>query len=424
MKLNVNGTDVEVDDRHEQSPLLWVLRDVLRLRGTKFGCGIGQSAACTVLIDGQNEKSCQTPAGRAQGRVITTVEGVAGPVADAVRDAWHQDNVVQCGYCQPGQTLAAIALLTDNPSPDDATISRWMNGNLCRCGTYPRSEARSTLRQKSLPTVTNPHGWSSSRNPRRCLSPTPTSPIPYIRTSASRATARSSCSRPRSRWVKARTPGWRRSLPRNSTPTSNRSALSMRRTAAGVTGTSTATPRLVATFQITGNSNSTAGNWMRYRLIAAQARARLVAAAAERWNVSAEDIIVEAGVLRHPSGHRATFGDLAAGAEQLEVPDGVVPKERAAYRLIGRDGRLRVDAPAKILGRTTYTIDVDLPDLLTAVVMHPPRFGATVAAIDDRAALTVPGVVAVVQTDDGVAAVGETPHDAWLALPRTRRHVG
>ena len=138
MKLTVNGAEAEVDDRFANSPLLWVLRDVLGLRGTKYGCGIGQCAACTVLIDGLNTKSCQTPAERVVGKAVTTVEGATGPVVDAVRDAWHQGNVIQCGYCQPGQTLAATALLTDTPSPDDADINDWMNGNLCRCGTYPR----------------------------------------------------------------------------------------------------------------------------------------------------------------------------------------------------------------------------------------------------------------------------------------------
>ena len=138
MHLTVNGTDVEIDDRHESTPLLWVLRDVLGLPGTKFGCGAGFCAACTVLVDGHNEKSCQLRAGRAVGRQITTVEAASGPVVDAVRDAWHRDNVVQCGYCQPGQTLAAAALLETDGSPDDAAISRWMNGNICRCGTYPR----------------------------------------------------------------------------------------------------------------------------------------------------------------------------------------------------------------------------------------------------------------------------------------------
>jgi aerobic-type carbon monoxide dehydrogenase small subunit (CoxS/CutS family) len=111
VKLNVNGADVEVDDRFTGSPLLWVLRDVLELHGPKYGCGIGFCAACTVLIDGHNTKSCQTPAGTAVGKAVTTVEGASGPVIDAIRDAWYRGNVVQCGYCQPGQTPAAAALL-------------------------------------------------------------------------------------------------------------------------------------------------------------------------------------------------------------------------------------------------------------------------------------------------------------------------
>jgi aerobic-type carbon monoxide dehydrogenase small subunit (CoxS/CutS family) len=151
MRLNVNGADVEMDDRYSTTPLLWVLRDVLGLQGTKFGCGAGFCAACTVLIDGKNEKSCQTPAGRAVRRVVTTVEGVSGRTADAVREAWYRGNVVQCGYCQPGQTLASIALLETNPAPDDPTISRWMNGNLCRCGTYLRIR-KAIHKAASLPT--------------------------------------------------------------------------------------------------------------------------------------------------------------------------------------------------------------------------------------------------------------------------------
>jgi isoquinoline 1-oxidoreductase subunit alpha len=106
--------EVEVDDRYAKTPLLWVLRDVLGMRGTKYGCGAGLCAASTVLIDGRSMKACRT---------------------------WYRGNVVQCGYCQPGQTLAAISLLTSNPEPDDAAIDTWMSGNLCRCDTYPRIRA-------------------------------------------------------------------------------------------------------------------------------------------------------------------------------------------------------------------------------------------------------------------------------------------
>jgi isoquinoline 1-oxidoreductase subunit beta len=155
-------------------------------------------------------------------------------------------------------------------------------------------------------------------------------------------------------------------------------------------------PDLGSAFQLTGASNSMKGLWVRYRLAAARARARLVAAAAEAWQVPADEVEVEDGFLRHESGKRATFAELSAQAEQLPVPDGVQPKDSADYKLIGREGRLRVDAVPKILGTTHFTIDQSLPGMLTAVVLHPPRFGATVAAVDDRAALAEAGVTAVV----------------------------
>src|SRR5579859_5827351 len=172
MQLTVNGSEVDVDDRHAKTPLLWVLRDVLGMHGTKFGCGIGYCAACTVLLDGKNTKSCQTAAERAVGKSIVTVEGVSGPVVDAVRDAWYRGNVVQCGYCQPGQTLAAISLLESNPAPDAAQIALWMNGNLCRCGTYPRIQNAIQVAAQTLAAGAQPRPLSA----RPELDPAPLSP--------------------------------------------------------------------------------------------------------------------------------------------------------------------------------------------------------------------------------------------------------
>ena len=151
-------------------------------------------------------------------------------------------------------------------------------------------------------------------------------------------------------------------------------------------------------------------------MVAAQARARLVAAAAELWQVPAGEIQVDSSVLSHAIGRRATFGELAARAEQLPIPEGVEPKAADSYKQIGQEGRLRIDAPAKILGQTRYTIDVNLPDLLTAAVLHPPRFGANAASVNDEEALAEPGVKAVIPIDEGVAVVGETFADALRGL--------
>ncbi|MER2269351.1 (2Fe-2S)-binding protein [Methylobacterium oxalidis] len=140
IKLTVNGTAHEVDADPE-TPLLWVLRDHLDKTGTKYGCGIAQCGACTVHLDGQPVRSCQTRIGDIGEGKVTTIEGVSGRVAEAVQTAWRKLDVVQCGYCQSGQIMSAIGLLTDNPKPSDTDIAGAMDGNICRCGTYQRIRA-------------------------------------------------------------------------------------------------------------------------------------------------------------------------------------------------------------------------------------------------------------------------------------------
>lgn len=135
--LTVNGKRraVEADP---QTPLLWVLRDHLDLTGTKYGCGIGQCGACTVILDGNAVRSCQVLLSRAAGKSITTIEGLSRERSHPVQQAWIQDQVPQCGYCQSGQIMTAAVLLAANPNPTDAEIDDAMSGNLCRCGTYHR----------------------------------------------------------------------------------------------------------------------------------------------------------------------------------------------------------------------------------------------------------------------------------------------
>jgi isoquinoline 1-oxidoreductase alpha subunit len=137
MKLKVNGKDVEVSASPEM-PLLWVLRDLLGLTGTKYGCGIAQCGACTVHLDGQAARSCVLPASAVVGHEVTTIEGLAAAGMQMVQRAWIEADVVQCGFCQPGQVMSCAALLKKVPQPDDGQIDRAMAGNICRCGTYHR----------------------------------------------------------------------------------------------------------------------------------------------------------------------------------------------------------------------------------------------------------------------------------------------
>jgi isoquinoline 1-oxidoreductase alpha subunit len=135
VKFQVNGKQQTVDVPPD-TPLLWVLREQLQLTGTKFGCGAGLCGACTVLIDGQPQRSCITPVKDVQGKKVVTIEGI--PASHPVKKAWLADEVSQCGYCQPGQIMSAVALLKKKPKPNDADIDSAMSGNLCRCGTYGR----------------------------------------------------------------------------------------------------------------------------------------------------------------------------------------------------------------------------------------------------------------------------------------------
>ena len=133
--LNINGENKTVDAA-EGTPLLWVLRDHLKMTGTKFGCGVAQCGACTVHVDGVPIRACITPHDSLEGAQIATIEGKDGKAADAIRETWIANNVPQCGYCQAGQIMSAVALLEQNPAPSDADIDDAMSGNLCRCATY------------------------------------------------------------------------------------------------------------------------------------------------------------------------------------------------------------------------------------------------------------------------------------------------
>ena len=140
VNFNLNGKAVAAQAESD-TPLLWVIRDELGLTGTKFGCGAGLCGACTVHLDGQPVRSCQTPLSSVQGKRVTTVENLSSNNSHALQVAWIKHDVPQCGYCQSGQLMSAAALLASNKNPSDTDIDRAMSGNICRCGTYPRMRA-------------------------------------------------------------------------------------------------------------------------------------------------------------------------------------------------------------------------------------------------------------------------------------------
>ena len=161
VKLTVNGK-VNTVDVPADMPLLWVLRDVLNLKGAKYGCGVGQCGACTVLVGGQAVRSCVTPIATAARQPITTIEGLSATGTHALQVAWNEIDVPQCGYCQAGQIMSAAALLSKNPKPTDTDIDTAMSGNACRCGTYIR--IRAAIHQAAGAMKSSPASSTSSGN--------------------------------------------------------------------------------------------------------------------------------------------------------------------------------------------------------------------------------------------------------------------
>ena len=154
IRFSLNNKPVEIDV-DPNMPLLWALRDILGMTGTKFGCGMAQCGACTVHLDGQPIRSCVMPLAAIADKEVSTIEGLSDDANHPVQQAWLEHNVPQCGYCQSGQIMSAVALLNEHPNPDDETIDNYMQGNICRCGTYPRIKAAIKSAAKSSQTSFN-----------------------------------------------------------------------------------------------------------------------------------------------------------------------------------------------------------------------------------------------------------------------------
>jgi isoquinoline 1-oxidoreductase beta subunit len=325
---------------------------------------------------------------------------------------------VQCGYCQPGQTLAAVALLGSNPAPQDAVIDTWMSGNLCRCGTYPRiraaiHEAAATLAAGDDPA---PLVAAPEPEPGRLTTEDASDPVaPYIRFQDDGTVVAYSSQIEMGQGIHT---GLATIVAEELDADFESVRVVNAANGGGPPRDVYGNPDLGGVFQLTGGSNSTKGFWVRYRLVAAQARARLAAAAAELWEVPAGEVEFERGVVRHANGGTARFAELAARAAQLPVPDGVQPKDPADYRLIGAEGRLRVDSVPKILGTTRFTIDVSVPGMRTAVVLRNVVFGTDYPYPHDE--ISIGGLRALERTaeladDERRAVLGET---ASRLIPR------
>jgi isoquinoline 1-oxidoreductase beta subunit len=395
--LSVNGQPYRVEADSEK-PLLWVLRDELGLKGTKYGCGVGQCGACLVLLDGEPNHACMVPLRKVGSRRVTTIEGL--PEDHPLIRAWIAEQTPQCGYCQPAQILAAAALLEKIPEPSDGEIDAALSGVLCRCGSYQRI-------RRAIRAAARPHEAHSPLRLPELLDALPEDAGVAL-----------------NEWI------W---INRDSVVTLmiNHSEMGQ----GALTGLAavlaeeldvdlgqlrTVFAPVAACYenglwggQFTGGSSSIRGEWARLREAAAKARARLVAAAASRWGVEAQECRTGCGeVLHAQSDRRLTYGALIDAAAQLEPPRMVAQKAPDEFRLIGREIP-RLDIPAMVLGRTRYGIDMALPGMVVAAVARCPVFGGQVRRFQAEASRAVPGVRAVLPVASGIAVVAD---DFWSAL--------
>jgi isoquinoline 1-oxidoreductase beta subunit len=400
--ITVNDKTHRVDADPEK-PLLWVLRDELGLMGTKYGCGVGVCGACLVLLDGEPNHACMVPLGKVGGRRVTSIEGL--PPDHPVIRAWIAEQTPQCGYCQPAQILAAVALLERTPQPSDAEIDAALSGVLCRCGTYQRIRRaiHAAAQAKAAPPVPQPLPQ----------------PLPEL-LDALPADAGVALND----WI------W---INRDNLVTlminhaemgqgslTGLAALFAEELDLALGQVRTVFAPVAACYenglwggQFTGGSSSIRGEWTRLREVAAKTRACLVAAAAQRWGVAAQDCRTGQGSVLHPgSGRRLAYGELAEVAARLAVPRRVALKAPPEFRLIGHE-QPRLDIPAMALGRTRYGIDLALPGMRVAAVARSPVFGGRAKRFAAAPALAVPGVRRVLPIAGGIAVVAD---DFWSAL--------
>jgi isoquinoline 1-oxidoreductase beta subunit len=387
--LTVNG-EPHTFEADADTPLLWALRDRLRLTGTKYGCGVGLCGICTVLIDGEPNHACMVTLSKAAGKSVLTVEGLALN-HPALVQAWIAEQVPQCGYCQGGQLMAAAALLARNPRPDESEIDAALSGVLCRCGTYPRIR-RAVQR-------------AAAGNLAAGIFPAALPPAPDAGISLNdfiRVHADSSIT-----LMINHSEMGQGALSNLAVLVAEELELPPARVRTEFAPADTRYKNPLWGEQFTGGSSSVRGEWQPLRQHAAAAREQLIEAAALRWQVKPDSCRAEDGGVRHvPSGRRLDYGALAAAAARRTPRMHVRLKQPGEFRLIGTPVA-RLDIPDMVAGRTLYGIDIARPGMRVASVLRCPVFGGRARRIDATAARAVPRVIDVIQIDSGVAVVAE-----------------
>src|SRR6478752_5194454 len=359
----VNGQSKTVDVPADM-PLLWVLRDLLDLKGTKFGCGIAQCGACTVHVDGRPVRSCMLPAANVGSREVTTIEAIAQKESGRrIQAAWLELEVVQCGYCQSGQIMSAAALIERNPIPDDAEIDAAMAGNICRCATYARIRAQMTgplaISRRKLIVGGLMVAFACSARSRAATSEA-TSPSAiggFVRISQEGGISLVMPSVEMGQGIYTA----EAALLAEELDVRLDQIVAI---AAPPDASLYAQPLFKA--QLTGGSTSIRGFWIPLRQAGAAARSMLVAAAAQAWRVHPDECSTKDGTVLHSStGRVLRYGEVAESAATLPIPEDPKLKSPGDFRIIGKSQR-RIDTPAKVNGSAVYGIDVAGDGMKTA----------------------------------------------------------
>lgn len=394
--LTVNGKIHEVD-ADPGKPLLWVLRDQLGLKGTKYGCGVGICGACVVLFDGEPNHACMVPLAGVGARHVTTIEGL--PPDHPILQAWMAEQVPQCGYCQPGQIMTAVALLAQSSHPTENEIDQAMSPVLCRCGTYQR--IRRAIHS------------AADRN----MEPFNALPLPELLSEIP-----ADLGMMMNDWIGIN-PDNRITLMINHSEMGQGAlngvaALLAEELDIGLDQVRTVFAPADDRYrngmfgaQFTGGSSSIRGEWNRLRIAGAQVRQRLIAAAARHWGVAPDACCTDRGRVIH-EGRCLSYGELAASASCEPEPSEIALKAASEFRLIGRP-MARLDIPAMTMGRIRYGIDVEAPGMRVATVVRCPVFGGKAIGFDAETALGIHGVQQVLVIASGIAVVAD---DFWSAL--------